>query len=158
MTFDAHRAAIVAHFEDNWRKPDDVAPLFPVEFENRPIPAQSGTWCRLAVRFGERDNASVGTEHQRTVGILFLQVFVKEGQGTGDARKAANRMAESFDNVQLPVGNPATGWITFRPANFTTVGKTGDGWYQYNITAQFTADAYHDQQPDEIIIEGEMIL
>lgn len=148
--FEESRAAITGHFADNFISAPGV-PWAPVQYDNRPFTAPAtGIWSRFTIVEGQRDNAAVGTDFQRSMGLVYLQIFCREGEGTAAAYQAGDKFADIFDNADL---GQLWGQILFRTASTQRVGKTQEGWMQFNAVVAFQTDAGPDG--DEMPVEGE---
>lgn len=141
MSFDSRREFITTMFQNGFTDPaDPTKPFVAVGYENRPFtqPAGKATWAKFSVREGTRGAATVGKDENRTLGIVYLQLFTPENEGTKKAREAAQKLAEIFEH-KSPAG--AAGAFTFRAVNLTPVGREPGGFYQFNATCEF----WHDE-------------
>ncbi len=135
MSYDTIRRALEVHFKATFMAPQP----FPVAFENVKFSQPANEpWGRFSIRFGKRENASVGTDHKRTLGLVFLQVFIPESKGTKPANDAADRMATAFDDKELETTDGET--IQVRTVELDPIGMTGEGWHQTNLVVPFWAD------------------
>lgn len=133
--FEDFRARVTAMFKDGFTEAGE--PLFPTQYENHAFTRPDGTWCRFAIREGQRENGAVGDTLKRTPGILFLQVFMAEDRGTRDGALAGDKMAAIFDNVSI---SEAWGSVQFFTTSKQNVGKTQEGWFQVNVSVDFRLD------------------
>lgn len=140
MNYDAIRQILITRFQAAWLNEAEDAPYLPTQQENVNFTQPEGEpWCRLSIMFGNTEDASVGTTHQRTTGILYLQIFAPKQGGTKSIQQAADKLASIFDHWQYD----ADGWdIECRRVQLTTVGENKDGWYQKNATLTFRADKF----------------
>lgn len=134
---EAIRKALVGHFKTNW-----TSPPFPVVFENHNSGEAGAAWGRFALILGENQPAAIGPDFQRTLGIITLQVFIPEGDGTKPANIAADRMqtmyrfqrftaTEDGRKINLEIENGADG---------PTPKGTKEGFAQFHISVRFRAD------------------
>lgn len=94
------------------------------------------TWVRLNVKTVDGYQASIGAptnNRQRREGIITVQVFSPQGQGSIDARKKADLVIGHFLNQE------ASG-IIFYDVHAREVGNDGAGWYQINVLIKFRYD------------------
>lgn len=142
MTFETLRDKLTATFRAGWVvDPDDdpTVEYMPTQYPNQPWTVPDTIWSRFSVMEGDRNNAAVGTTFQRTVGVMFLQIFVPEGEGTRSARQAADKMASFLDNQSIAVAAGQN--ITTRTVSLQDIGLNRDGWYQMNASLEFWFDA-----------------
>lgn len=138
MKFEALRAELTTRFQNAFvNAADPPASFIPVAFENVAFTQPTTTWGRFSIQGGDRDNAAVGTGFQRTVGLVYLQLFSPADKGTKEAREAADKFAAIFDNLNFTF---AGGSVLFRCASLQTIGKTREGWFQQNATVGFWFD------------------
>lgn len=141
MNYEDLRRTLERHFKAAFQTGIPVA--FPVQFENVTFRQPTGEpWGRFSIRLGDRSNASVGTTHKRTVGLVYLQVFVPENRGTKPATELADRFAAAFDDRELTTDGGTM--VQFRSASSETIGLTGEGWHQTNLSVPFWADRIAD--------------
>lgn len=137
MIWDQLREDITTRFQQGFVDLTN-APLLPIEYPNHAANKVDGEpWGRLAIRYAGRHNAAVGKGFQRTIGIVFLQVFTPENMGTKAAASAGEKMVTMFENQSLTM---AGGGIEFRTVELDPVGKTQDGMHQTTITVEFQHD------------------
>lgn len=119
---------------------------FPVEWEGgTPRPANAKTWGRLSIQQGSVMPAMIGPGHTRSVGMVYLQVFIPEEGGTRAATLAADILSEALDRVQLAQGGVE---ITFDLVGIMDAGRR-EGYTQKNISCAFTRDVYRlSETPD----------
>jgi hypothetical protein len=133
--FDDIRAAITRRFASGFVS--GAEPLFPVQYDNHGFTVPVGIWGRFTIREGTRGNAAVGTAFQRHTGIVYLQIFAKEGTGTKPSNAAAALFGSIFDNQSI---SETWGDIVFECVTATTIGKDPQGWFQVNASVQYRAD------------------
>lgn len=144
--FEATRAAITARFQAGFvQLPVPDPPALPVEFlpcayDNQPFsnPKESA-WARFHIVEGDRTNAAVGVDFQRSVGVIYLQIFVPENGGTKPATDCGDKLASIFDNADF---GPAGLQIICRTVSLRRIGKHAEGgWMQHNAQVNYQADA-----------------
>lgn len=140
MNLEALRQILCTRFVENFKKP---APLQAEDFiatahENQPFTQPTeAPWARFSIAFGDRGEASIGTERERIGGVIFLQLFAPKQTGTKTITDAADKLAAIFDNWQYQ----ADGWdIEVRRVTMSTIGETKEGWLQKNASVAFRAD------------------
>lgn len=137
------RSLITARFQAGFVAaaipPADPLPFLPTQYDNMPFTTpQAAPWARFHTVEGERQNAAVGVEFQRSVGVIYLQVFLPEGSGTKTAYDAGDVFAAVFDNADFgAVGLQ----IICRTVSVQRIGKNGEGWMQFNAWVTYQADA-----------------
>lgn len=135
----ALRAALTASFKNGFVTGDPPAPPFPVKYENQAFVQPKGsTWGMFSFVTSDRDFMALGALEFRTLGIAFLQVFQAEELGTKDAYTASDLVAALWDATTLIVAPGAA--VLFRAVTVKRIGKTDDGWYQFNVAAPFQFD------------------
>jgi hypothetical protein len=141
--FDKTRAAIVAHFQTNWPAAQAASGcaigLSAVQMDNhkftQPVAAP---WGRLSIARGTRAPAAIGGAKLRSLGIVYLQIFLPLESGTAEADQAADAFASVFDMRSIPV----TGTTSYAVMETASLESTGDrdGYRQYNASIPFRAD------------------
>lgn len=132
MNFDEAEAEIRDFFNTAWADLTEIA--WPdIEFT---VP-EGETW----VRFNCQENdgrqvsmGSVGANRFRHFGIVTVQVFQPQGQGSKDARTKATVALGAF------MGAQTTNKITFNEVFGRQIGNDGKGFYQINVVASFYYD------------------
>lgn len=129
MNFKQAEAAIRSYFNTEWNGLTDIA--WPdVNF----IPP-NGTWVRFSMKNNLGYQASIGAPGSnmfRREGMVYIQIFQKEGQGSTDARTKADVAADIF------IANELSG-VTFSNVNAKDIGPD-NGWYQWQVSAEFRYD------------------
>jgi hypothetical protein len=124
VSFDALRQSIESRMADNWSET-------PVAYGNVPYNPTNASWVRLTVTTGLGDTLGMqgSTIYVRDTGVVSLQVFTKEGQGT----KAGMALVDTF----LPIFEHARfGGILTYTGSVSVVGVQ-QGWHQINVTIPF---------------------
>lgn len=80
----------------------------PLARERQPFtkPANNGTFVELTIIPAKTILASIDGQRKRYVGDVIINIWTKDGQGTGEAEKLAEELAELFSVVpkkQMPV-------------------------------------------------------
>lgn len=104
-----------------------------VAYPNVKLSKPTGTWARLTIRGGDARQVAVGAKRIRRPGLVFVQVFVPEGQGAKDALDAAEQAADVFETMTI-------GGIRFRAASIEPEGVDGSGWYMVIVRIPFQYD------------------
>jgi hypothetical protein len=130
MNFKQAEAAVRGYFNTNWNGTTHIA--WPdVDF----IPPNE-TWVRFSMKNNVGFQASIGSPSNnlhRREGVVYIQIFQKEGQGSTDARSKADIAADIFmDN--------ALDGVHFHNINARDIGADGSGWYQWTVSAEFQYD------------------
>lgn len=130
MNFKQAEAAIRDYFNTGWND------LTPIAWPDLPFNQPSTIWVRFTMKnnIGEQVSiGDVGNNYHRRQGIVTIQIFQPQGQGTTDARTKADVAADIF------IENALSGMI-FKKVNARDIGADGQGWYQYNVTAEYQYD------------------
>ena len=130
MNFSDAEAAIRAHFNTEWNS------LTPIAWPDVQFTKPNGTWVRFSMKNNDGFQASIGAPSSnmfRRRGIVYIQIFQKEGQGSTDARAKADTAADIF------IGQVIQG-IRFYDVNARDIGADGNGWYQWQVAAEFEYD------------------
>ena len=89
-------------------------------------------WCRITVIPGDSFEAAVGSGCIRSVGLITVQIFIKQWQGSAALNAWADQIAALFKGV---VDNG----VTYRAGYLTRVGHSED-FYQANLSVPFQYD------------------
>lgn len=107
---------------------------FDVEWpNNRFVPQSGATWVQVSIQW---DPSSGVIGRERTNGRLSAAIRTPAGTGTRRAHEIQTAIIDEFSRLQLD-GPPV---VTFVGADPQTVGDTGYGYYQINVSAPFYAD------------------
>ena len=113
----------------------DVETL-PTQFDNQdalPDPQTAGMWCRFTISPGESYQVTIGKiRRERTVGVVFAQLFIGIGEGDGDLYKMAVKIKKAFKAITI-------GSVIFKIPSIKRVGQR-DGSYQINVECPFQFD------------------
>jgi hypothetical protein len=142
MTYEAARAVIQQYFNANWTG----TPMSAVVLDNEPQPTKpAGSWVRLSINpnFSQQESFGGGTDRFRRFGIVFVQIFTRQGIGP----KVSDALIDETVNLfEVIVGGPSKRRlagppsILFGDVNVTRVGRTEDEFYQQNVAAFFQFD------------------
>jgi len=87
---------IRTRFEANWTGTQ------PVQYPNQPfIPPAGSSWLRLEMTEGEARNASLGINHIRHVGVIWIGVYIPKGTGISAGFTLAETAAAIFENQRF---------------------------------------------------------
>jgi len=154
MSAQAERKAIGTLFNTGW------GTTTPVSYENRDYrPPASSEWVRLKILAVDSFRTEIGTgaRHERTVGLVTVQVFVPGNTGDGRAFELGDMVADIFRSQQVQLYDPADGVtvigrILFRIPTVRNVG-VGDQvrvdntlkglYYQVNVSVPYLRDSFH---------------
>lgn len=131
MNFSQAEAVVRAYFHDGWNG------LTPIAWPDVAFTVPDTTWVRFSMKPNLGYQASAGdpgNNRFRRKGLIFIQVFQKQGQGSIDARAKADAAADLF------IGKSTSG-ITFYDVVAKDVGPDGNGWYQWQVIASYRYDA-----------------
>ncbi len=130
MNFSQAERAVRAYFNTQW------ASATPIAWPDVSFTPPQSTWVRFAMKNNDSYQASIGSPSSnafRRKGVVFIQVFQPEGQGSIDARAKADVAADIF------IDNGLSG-MRFSNVNAKDIGPDGAGFYQWNVTAEFEYD------------------
>lgn len=132
------RDAILTLFKETW---DDIAPTFPVVYQDEPTqkPATLTPWCRVKLEHvtGRQRTlcGSVGDMRFTREGILWIQVFSPMGLGQFNSDAIIDGLLLVFERGRFDGGY-------FFDVAVKEIGPSGD-WWQVNLTCPFTYDHIH---------------
>lgn len=131
MGFDTGRKDVETRFQNYWGTTTEVL------YDNMTrVPERGTPWVRLTINEGQSNIIGIAdTNLYRNLGVIIVQVFVPEGQGTASARQLADQAAAIFRGAQFGSG------ITCRAPQLANIGVI-DGWYQINVSVPFFRDEY----------------
>lgn len=125
--FTQEQIDIEALFHATW---DSLSPAIPVVHDNEsydPTSSDVTEWVRLVIRPGDAEKKTIATVNSkyRYKGVVFLQVFTRDGVGTGRANEIADIFSAIFrDRIYSN--------IHFSVPAVTRVGNS-NGWFQTNL-------------------------
>lgn len=130
MGFQAAQSAIETLFNTSWTH--TLIARDGVDFDPRSL----NEWVRFSVREAAANQASIGTQNQlyRYYGVLFVQIFTKNGLGSGRAKELADLVTPIFRSKIV-------NGIHYRVPVVTTVGPS-DAWYQVNVSCEFYREEF----------------
>ncbi|MGJ8685830.1 MAG: phage tail terminator-like protein [Spongiibacteraceae bacterium] len=133
MNLNAERIAIVTRMSGNWAstyKGDTV----PVKYEEAPnwTTPNRKAWVALTTKIASNTSWGLCGDEitERVDGVIYIQVFVPDNEGTSAARSLAEDAAAVFENARFD------GIKTFA-ATPTIVGNDGNGWYQITVSIPY---------------------
>ena len=135
--YDVIEKAILEYLEANW---SDT----PVDWPNSGLRTEDMVdgggnkipWIRPTIEYDEANNIAIGSKAQRYTGILDIQIFVGENDGTKDMRAVTKALHDLLVNT-------VTGGVTFLVPNLSDPqfpGGVGQGWFQRNLETSFRFD------------------
>lgn len=134
MSYAAAHSAIRLKFETAWGATTSVQYPMVQDFQ---IPDAS-PWVRLNIEDANSFWASMGSPGsnvERNVGLVTMQIFVLSGEGEGQALELADQAKAVFRSWQ----DTASGVRFVVPPYARQVGVDGK-WYQINVLAPFRFD------------------
>lgn len=100
-TYNDVRAAIEERIAAELAK----SPTYPVSFPGVPFtPPNNAPWLQVVVRFGDNDYATIAAPSSgmnRQSGVLVVNVFTPQGQGSAANYTIAERVKDLFDRQNL---------------------------------------------------------
>lgn len=101
-------------------------------------------WVACSINYSQGEEAGIG-EHtailRRYTGVFFVQVFTKEGKGSGSAVRLADSIADRFRGKVLD-GSNGTKIRCLTPL-LQQIGADGKGHFQVNVAIPFRRDTQH---------------
>lgn len=139
MSFVSERDTINGMFQDGWKNVDDSEYL-PTQYENkaRPDTDRLITWCRFSIRNGPTADKTIGGDELRGIGVVYLEIFIRENNGTRPARAATEKFREIFEHKRVVIDD---GDIIFREVSFTSPGSE-NGFSKHNASVVFQRDEH----------------
>lgn len=132
MNFDDAEAEIRAFFNTGWSSLTDIA--WP---DDKFISPDGATWVRFDCKENDGEQVSIGdpgNNRFRHFGLVTIQVFAPQGNGSIDARAKAQAAVAIF------MGQETTNDIHFFAVQPRQIGNDGSGYYQINVLASFRYD------------------
>jgi hypothetical protein len=130
MSYNTIRAAIEGRIAAEMAK----APSYPVSYQNAPFTPPNGTpWLQVFLRLGDNSYATLKTINRQT-GVLVVNVYTPQGQGTAANYTIAERIRALFDRLTLSgiIFDAASGPSQVTPAS-------PEPYYQTQVTVTFEA-------------------
>ena len=144
MSFDAPRKSAEVILR-NWGG-------IPIAYDNVEFDStEQVEWCRITVAPGDSFEAAIGTDCTRHIGLVVIQIFGKQWNGSSTTRERADEIAGLFRGV-------VEDGIFYRAANLIRVGHEQD-FYQMNVSIPYQHDVYAGQLvvPDPVVHFGEQV-
>lgn len=150
MSFELLRASVIAAFIEGYKTPE-AAPFSPAHYPNQSFTEPSGErWIRVTIQPGETIPASIGATLTRTLGFLFIQVFIPVGQGSQPANEIADKISAFLNLTQL---TPALGQdITFNTVSLEHVRDTAQ-WSEWLASCKFRHDTIASPQQNIVLFQ-----
>ena len=127
-----HKA--VAKIFDNWNPTDAV-----IFAENQPEqPPTTATWMRWSIRPADTFAVDCNGAFERTVGLVYVQMFTPETQGTRAAHALADKLKTLFNEKR--VANDSGGVVVFSHVKVEYVSRDANGWMQHNAYISYSED------------------
>ena len=128
MSFADERASIEGRFNTAWGN------TTPIAWDNASFTPPDTAWVRLAIRNGASiteaiGGAGAGDVLNQYLGRIWIQIFVPDNTGTGEARTLADTAAAIFNQVTFDN-------IRCMAPEVAIVGNT-DVWYQVNVSIPY---------------------
>ena len=150
MSSEAERKAIGTLFNTGWGS------TTPISYQNRDFsPPEGSEWVRLTINPADSFRIELGTglKHERTVGIVQVQVFVPANTGDGRSTELGDMVADIFRDQQVDLLDPSDGVTvmgriifrtpTLRPIGVDTRLEMKGLFYQMNVSVPYVRDSVH---------------
>jgi hypothetical protein len=126
-----------------------IAPTYPVSYQNVPyVPPNNGTWVQVSISFGDASYATLmapSTGYNRHNGVLAVNIFTPNGQGTGANYTIGERIKDLFDRAKFsgiifdaPSGPSVIGSNVIQTGASAASGLSA-AYLQTQLTATFQA-------------------
>ena len=126
-----------------------IAPAYPVSYQNVPYaPPNNGTWVQVSISFGDAAYATLlgaSTGFDRHNGVLAVNIFTPNGQGTGANYTIGERIKDLFNRANFsgiifdaPSGPSITGANVIQTGASASSGLSA-AYLQTQFTATFQA-------------------
>lgn len=127
--FESVQTALETHIEAQ------LAAIAKKVYENAetPSPDLFDEWVRFSVSFGESKRLHLGTGAYRHPGILFAQIFTKQGSGI-------NRGVEIADLITAALRDQVVSNINLLVSSVIKVPFADGGWSQVQVSTPFYID------------------
>lgn len=136
MNFNDAEAEIRKFFKDGWVSAGNDAAVIAWPDRKFTIPdAQS--WVRFTCAENDGEQVSMGNpgaNRFRHYGIVTIQIFQRQDQGSIEARELA------ADALGVFMGAQTTNGVVFQDVQGRQIGNDGAGFYQINVLASFYYD------------------
>ena len=139
MSDQEQRHAIGSLFFPEWKSGSNLDVVLPNTKIDKVLRGQN-PWVQMSIRTEDGKPIEVGKHWKRYIGMLFFQVFVKEGSGDALALGYADEISAIFRDQEVSVGE--NGRILFRTPYTDEMGLTRDGWFEVMVAIPFQRDQY----------------
>lgn len=121
-----------AQLEIHNRLKVEWASATPIAWPNVKFDRPEGNWIRLTVKEGNAYNTEIGNiiKTIRTPGVIYIQVFSKQGKGI----KGPSDLAET---LKLMFNNWCGDTVRCRAASVKDIGPDNEGFYQINVEVPY---------------------
>jgi hypothetical protein len=107
--------------------------------ENQPEnPPNDKTWMRWSLRPASTFPSEVTAQFDRTVGILYVQIFTPETKGTRAAHDLADKLKPILNEARVVTEDGAL--IRFDFVQIQYAGRDASGWTQHNCLVPYLVD------------------
>lgn len=120
---------------DTWTANADGAPLF-FENQDEERPEDLSVYGRAVVQHASGSRSTLGGVGQarfRRVGTVYVQCFIKQGEGTAKIRVLSDALAHALEDV------PSNFGVRMADVDINELGSDGV-YYQINVAADFSYD------------------
>ena len=136
MSHAALRIALAEAFQNGFKTGAPAAAPFPVRYPNRPFKEPRGAvWGSFSIQLASTEFSALGKNEERTMGVLYLQVFCPEESGTKAAYEARDIVAAALMGQTISAGS--NGAVEFWETSLREVGLDPAGLYQVNVMTDF---------------------
>lgn len=128
--FDVAENAISSYLAANWSEATAVLVL-----TNQEPPEEAEAYIKLTVQNAQGKNLSIGRKDYRYVGVIFVQIFTKPGEGTGRANEIGTALSNIFRDILIE------NVIRCKVPNMDHIGNFGN-WFQSNFSVDYSREEY----------------
>lgn len=139
MSFADAQKAVENRFMDRWGSTSKI------RYENQDWPDPKKDPDFVTITLIEATGTKIELRQRaltRYSGLIVLQVFVKEGKGTGRTSEYADKFGDIFRLAEFQEDN--SGLIRCRVPDKLPIGTT-NGWYQTNVRCTYIRDVYQER-------------
>jgi hypothetical protein len=112
----------------------------PLFADNQPEkPPADATWVRWCVRPADSVSQDISGKFERTIGLLYFEVFTPETQGVRVAYAVRDKVAGIFSETTFGTKD-GNGAVWCRRAKIVYAGKEA-GWVKHNVIVPYHVDA-----------------
>lgn len=134
--------AIRERFAAGWVIGSPAIQATPIQWPNQAfVPPRGTPWVRFEITAGDSSNAVVGITQVRSVGVVWVGIYVPVATGVSTALLFAEMAAAIFRNKTFSS-------IRCSAADIREAEES-DGWRLVTVTIPYSYDIYYSESEDE---------